>query len=134
VSRIVESLFSLLPFFFAALWILRLISRRKDKLKKDKEKQAVPAEQTEPKLARESVKAAPGPMPGPKPKPAPKPVQAAEQNRRQVKDFVSTDTDMEASGEGVYVLDSIKELSPLAQGMLWSVILDKPLSLKEPEL
>ncbi len=30
--------------------------------------------------------------------------------------------------------ERFKELSPLAQGMIWSVILDEPLSLKEPKL
>jgi len=133
VDGIIDSLIGFLPVIFAVLWILRLISRRKDKLKKEKEKQAEPVERME---QMEPVKATPGPMPGskPKPKPKPKPVQAADQSRRLVKDFVSPDADMEASGKRTSAVDVIKELSPLAQGMLWSVILDKPLSLKEPEL
>ncbi len=127
MDGIIDSLIGFLPVIFAVLWILRLVSRRK-------KKQAVSAQQPESelKLVQEPVQAAPRPMPGPKPKA--KPVQTAVQSRRLVKDFVSPDAAAGTSENKVSDVEFIKELSPLAQGIVWSVILDKPLSLKEPEM
>ncbi len=121
MDGIIDSLIGFLPVTFAVLWVFRLVSRRK---KKQAAKVEQPGLEPEPEQAQKPVQTALGP----------RVVQTPLQSRRLVRESVSPDTGAEASESKVSDVAFIKELSPLAQGMVWSVILDKPLSLKEPEL
>ncbi|MCK5734906.1 MAG: hypothetical protein KAH21_00455, partial [Spirochaetaceae bacterium] len=65
-----------------------------------------------------------------------KPIPASEpvHTRRLVEDLVLSDINFESPNEKVSTpVNPYENLSPLAQGMIWSIILDEPLSLKDLE-
>jgi len=118
VDGIIDSFFGALPVIFIVIWVLRLISRRKDKIKKSDAEQTV--QQPEPQEKLDPIAAVPAEVV--------KPV-VDNQVHRIVADSVTPEECNPVSAE----TGPFENLSPLARGMVWSFILDKPLSLKEPD-
>ena len=161
MGDVLESLFRIIPIVIAIIWVMRRVSRKKSGQAKTKAKPltktaAKPAgKQAESKISeglhrleKKAIKTARAareeflgePVPPPPEKidkrristgPPPAAIQGkriVENLSRQEAEKIYTDANLSNS------LDRIKELSPLAQGMVWSIILDEPLALKEPKL
>jgi hypothetical protein len=145
VDALIDSLVGALPLIFVALWVIRLIARRS----KAAPEQAVAktAASDSPDLSevqdiQEPVQVpssspapeSPSPGKGIKPVVRNRPVKVEEQGRRIVEETpVRKDWHSRSDSSAPDSPDPFENLSPPARGMVWSVILDKPPSLKDPE-
>ena len=146
MDALIDTLVGALPFIIFVLWIVRLVSRRKSKTAKRTSIKTESAENTvqertrtpEPKKTaavkrfqaftpeRERLQAEPEKAAVSVKKAMPLP--AEKKTRRMVEDIPETAETFAQNPE-----ERIKNLSPLAQGMIWSFILDKPPALKAME-
>jgi hypothetical protein len=118
------------------LWVIRLISRRSNAVKKEAAAKAAASDIQEPVQASSPPPVPEGPSPGKEIKPVirQQPVKAEEQGRRIVEETpVRKDWHSRSDSSAPDSPDPFENLSPPARGMVWSVILDKPPSLKDPE-
>ena len=162
MGDVLESLFKIIPIVIAILWVMRRVSRKKSgQAKTPADKEAVTTgKQAESKIsegirrlekkATRVIRIASEEFSGESAPPPPVekthygkvekrrlstgPPPAAVQGKRIVENLSLQRT------EGIYTddvsnpLERIKNLPPLAQGMIWSFILDEPPALKEPKL
>ena len=152
MDALIDILVGALPFIIFVLWIVRLVSRRKSKIAKRTSEKTESSENTVQERApepentavvkqlqmfekkvnrmftpeRERLKAEPEKVVVSVKKVIPMP--AANKTRRMVEDIPETADITIQNPE-----ERITNLSPLAQGMIWSFILDKPPALKAME-
>lgn len=148
MDELIDSLAGALPLIIVALWVIRLISRRSNAVKQaaaeKAAKTAVQAAVPEaPDLSeapdiREAlpVSDSEGRTPGQETKAAVRQSKAAEENirgRNTVEDTpIREDWHSRSGSVSSEPADRFENLSPLARGMVWSIILDKPPALKDP--
>jgi len=136
VDALIDSLVGALPLIFVALWVIRLIARRSKAAPEQSLAKTAASDIQEPVQASSPPLAPEGPSPGKEIKPVirQQPVKAEEQGRRIVEETpVRKDWHSRSDSSAPDSPDPFENLSPLARGMVWSVILDEPPSLKDPE-
>ena len=163
MGDVLESLFRIIPVVIAILWVMRRVSRKKSGQAKTSAKTSAKTvgRQAESKISErihrleeKATKAARTAKEGFLGEPVPPPLGEETLYEKKIKQRVSTGPPpaviqgkrivknlSRQETEGIYAdtdssnsLERIKELSPLAQGMVWSFILDEPPALKEPKL
>jgi len=136
VDGLIDSLVGALPVIVVVLWVIRLISRRTNAVKKLAAERTSPPDIPEPVPEPSSSPAPEGPGLEKEVKPVirHRSVDANIQGQRILEDS-PTRNDWYSRGNPVVseTADRFENLSPLARGMVWSIILDKPPALKEPE-
>ncbi|MCK5250659.1 MAG: hypothetical protein KAJ98_11875 [Spirochaetaceae bacterium] len=158
MGDVLENLIRIIPIVIAIIWVMRRVSRKKSGQAKTPAK--TDGKQAESKISEgfrnleekvtRAVRVAREEFPG---ESAPPPPVVKTPGKKIDKRRVSTGPPPEAvqgkrivenlslrETEGIYIdevsnpLERIKNLPPLAQGMIWSFILDEPPALKEPKL
>lgn len=161
MGDVLESLFRIIPVVIAIIWVMRRVSRKKSGQAKTTAKPltktpAKPAgKQAESTISErlhhleeKAIKTARAAREGFLGEPAPPssekitkrrvstaPIPEVVQGKRIVENLSRQETEkIYADTNTSNSLERVKELSPLAQGMIWSFILDEPPALKEPKM
>lgn len=155
MGDVLDNLFSILPIVLAILWVLRRASKKKAGAKAGAQTGAQAAESPTVserlrRFEKKVAKAVQGESEGDtssgedelyekietrRVEAAPRSVQQVNTVERLVEDRSKEDEGRKYSGpEKSNSFERFRELSPLAQGMVWSIILEEPLALKEPKI
>lgn len=160
MGDVLDNLFGVIPIVLAILWVLRRASKKKSKAAQSQSPAVVPVVQAESssersllperlkKLEARAAKAIRNEVSRPQPQVEDMPYEKLETRPINVPDAAPAPFQGERllENRGVPVsgkkysgpetsdsFDRFRTLPPLAQGMVWSIILEKPLALKEPD-
>jgi hypothetical protein len=160
MGDVFDNLFSIIPIVLAILWILRRASKRKSKAAQAQKPATAPVAQAESESGRsrlseglhileaKAAKAIRNEVSPSQPRVEEIQYEKLETRPINVPDATPVPVqgerlldkrDVPATGkkysgpETSDSFDRFRKLSPLAQGMVWSIILEEPLALKEPD-
>jgi hypothetical protein len=151
MGDVFDNLFSVIPIVLAILWILHRASKKKSKAAQAQKPATAPVARAESDSGRSRLSEGLRNLearatkairnediqyekPEVRPVNIPEATPAPVQGERLLDNRDESVTGKKYSGpETSDSFDRFSKLSPLAQGMVWSIILDEPLALKEPD-